>query len=174
MGTQADSPNALADRIRRAFPPSPVPPHSPLLGLDPFGEDEYAAFANVPWPDVPAASYRWVGYDIPPVVGMRESPHAWSYYFPGFMTAALLHENTHPVLDALMWQLRAMEPPAAVGAGTPWWAGEIAFANYTHDQVGCVVAFLRFVRDHDSGHGGWDWWEPPDDLTLQRWLAARG
>lgn len=163
---------SLAEAIRRAFPTHPVPAYPPLLGLDPVGVDEYAAFANVPWTDVPPVSHRWAGYDICPTIGMKESPPMWSYHFPGFMTSSLLFEHEHEVLDGLLWQLRDLEPPPRVLAAEPWWGGATFFANYSRAQVDCVVRFLRFLREHGGDEPYSREWEPEDERLLLRWEAA--
>ena len=175
MSAIEDEATLLADLIRRRFDPLPVPGYPPLLGLDPLGrEDEYSAFAGVAWPDVPTRCYQWVGYDISPGIGFRVCPRMWSYYFPGFMTSALMHEGEYEVMDGLLWQLRDLSPPTEVRPSAPWWGGEAIFANYSRGQADCVIRFLQFVRAHGSGEPFHYAWEAPDDRALRRWSAARG
>jgi hypothetical protein len=166
---------ALADRIRRAFEPSPVPTWPELLGIDPLGDQEYAAFVGVHWCDVPAQAFRSNGYDLPPVFLFPDHPRIWNYYLPGFLKAALLHEGAElPIVATLMGRLRDLERPAAVRAGTPWWGGDTYFANYAPEQIACVAAFVQLVRDQgEMGRLGF-MWEAEDDVTLQRWCATNG
>ena len=127
----------LADLIQRRFAAHPIPSYPPLMGLDPPGErDEYAAFANVAWPDVPPENFRWTGYDICPAIGFLECSRMWNYYFPGFMTASLLHEDRFDVIDGFVWRLREIAPPAVMGLGDPWWGGDTLFANFARCGVG--------------------------------------
>lgn len=170
MHDPEEAARALADRIRRAFDPSPIPAWPPLLGIDPLGDQEFGNFVGARWCDVRPKSFRWNGYDLPPVTEFAAHPQIWNYYFPGFLTAALLHETPeHPIVDALMWRLRDLERPAVVRAGTPWWGGDTHFANYAPEQIACVAAFVQCVRDQGpTGRIGF-LWEAADDVTLQRW-----
>lgn len=162
----------LADLIQRRFAAHPIPSYPPLMGLDPPGErDEYAAFANVAWPDVPPENFRWTGYDICPAIGFLECSRMWNYYFPGFMTASLLHEDRFDVIDGFVWRLREIAPPAVMGLGDPWWGGDTLFANFSHAQIRCVVRFLQFVREHGREAPYHYDWEPLDDRALRCWSA---
>lgn len=170
-----DSPSVLSltERIRRAFPPHPVPPYPEQLGLDPTGEfDEYASFADTPWPDVPRDNHRWAGYDIPPQSGFP--PHLQSYHLPGFLTAALLHEGEVDVIDGLMWRLRDLPPPTRRTGERPGWGGEVCFAHYSKQQAATIAAFLQFVHDHGQVAPYGFVREANDDGTLDRWRAFAG
>jgi hypothetical protein len=166
---------AIAAAIRCAFPLHPIPAYPALLGLDPSGvEDEYAAFAEVPWTEVPPRSHCWAGYDISPTIGLQAHPPSWNYHLPGFLTSALLFEREFDVLDGVMWCLLEVPPPLQIGAGEPWWGGETWFANYDAAQIGCIVQFLAWVRDQYLLPSSLSPWGPAEEQLLNRWRGIGG
>jgi hypothetical protein len=173
MNPPAETAQALAAAIRRAFPPHPIPAYPPLLGLDPPGvEDEYAAFTDVPWTDVPPRSHRWNRYDISPTIGLQAHPPSWNYHLPGFLTSALLFEHEIQVLEGVMWCLFEVPPPPHIGAGEPWWGGETLFANYHAAQIECILRFLAWVHDQYLLPASLSVWGLEEEQLLRRWQSV--
>lgn len=164
----------LADRIKQCFPTEPIPEYPPQMGLDPVGNDEYAAFANTPWDQVPIDNFEtYGGFDISPAIGFaqHQSPHMWNYHVPGFMTASLLHAEECEATDGFMWRMRDVIPHGpGYTTDQPWWQGGQLFELYGKEQTLCVISYLEFIRAFGELSPREFEWEPSDELTLQRWL----
>ena len=168
-------PEGIAALIRSRFPSLPVPDYPPMMGMDPLGVDEYAGFANLPWPNVPPKLYGNDGYDISPPIGfsLELPPQMWNYHLPGFMIASLLHESEHEPTDSFMWTMRQVVPKTrpVPDVSLPWWAGADFNANYSFEQCQIVVQYLEFLRDHCSDSPYCYDWTDEDDQTVDRWTT---
>lgn len=172
----------LQRRFHDAFPVDPVPPYPPNLGLDPLGQrDEYAGFADRRWPEVEPQHLGSLGFDICAAIGfgIESPPHLLNYYVPAFLTAALVHDREHEILDSILWAMRDRLPgPPAEDAGLPWWAGDSHFANYSRAQCTCIVGYLEFIREDSrldckpNCVRRWHYdWQPRDERMLEAWRA---
>jgi len=163
----------LVELIRTQFPSLPVPPYPEKMGQDPLGRDEYADFADTPWPEVPAKTYAQQAYDVSPAVGFTGySPkHMWNYHLPGFMTASLLHEDQYEVIDSFMWSFRTALPSArAMPTDLPWWHGDTPYLYYSNEQAACVVRYLNHIKEFGSKPPYHFRWEPGDQRLLKSWI----
>lgn len=144
-----------------------------MLGMDPFGNDEYAGFANVPWTEIPPQLYGNYGYDISPPIGFsaHKSPEFWNYHVPGFMTASLLHEEEYEVTCSFMWTMRDVKPEIKKfpDASSCWWGGPGFHSNYSGDQCRTVILYLEYLRDFGSQPPVYFEWTRRDLRALLRW-----
>ena len=162
--------DALVLRIRAEFPAEPIPDRDPLVGLDPLGRDECAAFWGNPWTAISPGQLSWNGFDVCPAIrfALHEPPHLWNFYFPAFLVGALVHEEEADIVDGVLWKLH--EPASRPERREPTrvhWETETIFGGYTTGQVGCIRDFLRFLRDH-GGNPPWGLfgWERKDQRAL--------
>ena len=165
----------LVQLYREVFSTTPIPPYPPNMGIDPVGVDEYAPFANRRWTDVDAQYFASTTYDICPAIGFKldECPHIWSYFVPGFVTAFLLHEGEHDIVDAFMSSLRDIPvPPPLSKPPTPWWGGTTPMENYTEEQRRAVIELLEFLQEFgEEAPIDYDW-KRSDGRLLERWQSA--
>ena len=165
----------LTQRIAEVFPPQPIPEYPPLMGIDPSGEDEYSPFANRAWNEVEPQHFASTTYDISPASGFRlhETPHMWSYFVPGFLTASLMHEREHDIVDSFMSSFKDTPVPASrPDPPSPWWGGSAPMENYTTEQRGAVALALEFLRDHGEEPPIEYDWKRSDERMLERWQSA--
>jgi hypothetical protein len=162
--------DALVARLQRSFPVEPIPPYPEGLGTDPLGVDEYAPFAGLPWNGVPLEHLNMFGYDIPPTIGFDAA--MWNYHLPGFFTAALLHADEVELVDSLGWELRDHRPPHAPLPPSirerAWWFNG-GYRRFTPTQLGCVAAYLDFMRTYGAATPYEYGWAAEDEAAHQAW-----
>lgn len=165
--------SVVAD-LHQYFPVDPVPKYPPMMGMDPLGVDEYAAFADARWTEIAPSSY-WQGYDICPPLRFSSfnSLYMWNYHLPGFLAFSMANdERSVDALDSFMFFFNRCTPVMETQAcsSNPWWKSNFFSGGYSKKQCQVIVDFLNLLKQSEGRKPFYYDWEDLDEVTLGKWV----